>query len=106
MTNSREKGKRGEREFAAFLTERGISARRGQQFQGSADSPDIKLEDITDLHFEVKRVEALNIHNAMAQSINDSGGRTPLVAHRRNRGEWMVTMLAEDFIKLYKRDDS
>ena len=34
--NSRNKGKRGEREFAALLREHGFDARRGQQFAGGA----------------------------------------------------------------------
>ena len=53
---SRNKGKRGEREAAAqirrlFRTD----ARRGRQFSGSDESPDI-VAAIEDVHFEVKRV--------------------------------------------------
>ena len=40
--NSRAKGQRGELEFASELRKLfGISARRGVQFRGGADSPDI-----------------------------------------------------------------
>ena len=41
MTNSREKGKRGERELAAKLREHGYDCRRGVQYQGGPDSPDV-----------------------------------------------------------------
>jgi Holliday junction resolvase len=53
--NSNQKGKRGEREAAAFLTDEGFPARRGQQFAGGTDSPDVVCESLSGLHFEVKR---------------------------------------------------
>ena len=39
--NSREKGKRGERQWRDELRANGYGARRGQQFCGSAESPDV-----------------------------------------------------------------
>jgi len=95
MLNSRSKGARGERELAAKLREMGFGeARRGQQFSGSEDSPDVKA--IEGIHIECKRVETLNIHKAMAQAVGDAGGNTPCVIHKRNRGEWMVTLRLDD----------
>lgn len=55
--NSRDKGKRGEREFASLLREHGFDARRGQQFAGGADSPDVVSDALAWLHVEVKRVQ-------------------------------------------------
>lgn len=102
--NSRTKGKYGEREWRDVLRSFGWSARRGQQFSGSPDSPDVICESLP-IHWEVKRVESLNIHAAMAQAVSDAGtNKTPVVAHRRNHGEWMVTLLAEDFLKILKGD--
>ena len=96
MTNSRAKGAGGEREWAAFLRELGwAKARRGQQFSGSPDSPDV-VGGIPGTHPEVKRVQRLNIHDAMKQAIRDAGLQIPYVAHRRNRDEWLVTIRAED----------
>lgn len=102
MTNSRQKGKRGELEAAAKLRELGFTgARRGQQFKGGQDSPDI-ADAIPGVHIEVKRVEALNIHAAMMQSIGAAGGvypisgKVPIVMHRRNHGCWMLTMHLDD----------
>lgn len=52
--NSSQKGKRGEREFAAHLRDLGFEARRGQQHKGGNDSPDVLCPDLAGLHFEVK----------------------------------------------------
>lgn len=101
--NSKRKGCAGEREFAALCRDNGIAeAARGQQFKGGYDSPDVK--GVPGVHVEVKRVERLNIGEAMQQAIRDSEGKTvPIVAHRRNRAPWMITMLADDWFQLYKK---
>ena len=98
--NSRAKGKSGELELAAFLRERGYEARRGQQFSGGADSPDVI--GIDGVHVEVKRVEAGNPYVWLDQAIRDAGNKTPIVFHRRNRRDWIVVMRAEDAIALLK----
>lgn len=99
--NSKEKGKAGEREFARLCREHGFAnARRGQQYSGIEGDDVVGLDGI---HVEVKRVERLNISNALQQSIRDSKeDEIPIVAHRRNREEWKITMRADDFFKLYK----
>ena len=98
--NSCQKGKRGERAWRDELMAHGYSARRGQQFSGSPDSPDVVCADLPGLHFEVKTVERLNLHDAMAQAVEDAREKVPVVAHKRNRGDWMVTMRAADWFKL------
>jgi Holliday junction resolvase len=97
--NSKQKGARGEREFAAVCREHGYEARRGQQYNGIEGEDVIGLPGI---HIEVKRVERLNIEEAMSQSIGDAQGNIPIVAHRKNNCEWLITMRAEDWFKLYK----
>ena len=100
MTNSRDKGKRGERELATWLTERGHPARRGQQFKGGADSPDVIVESLP-IHFEVKRTERLRIHEAIDQAVNDAGkGLVPVVAHKANRKPWLAVMRLSDLMAL------
>jgi len=98
--NSKRKGAAGERELSKFLRAHGFSeARRGQQYSG------IEGEDVVGLpgyHVEVKRVERLNIHDAMNQSIRDADNQIPIVAHRKNRTPWLVTMRAEDFLELVR----
>jgi hypothetical protein len=100
--NSKRKGKVGEREFAALLREEGFDARRGQQFAGSADSPDVVSDALAWLHFEIKRAEALNLADACAQAEGDCGGKPWVVAHRRNHAPWLITMRAETFFRLLR----
>lgn len=100
--NSKAKGGRGEREWAAYLRSEGFSsARRGTQYKGGFDSPDVV--GLPHIHQEIKRVERLNISEAMRQSERDSEGKAiPIVAHRKNREDWLVTMKAKDWMRLYK----
>ena len=95
--NSRAKGQRGERAFAAFVRDHWNShAYRGRQYHGRDDAPDV-VTDIEGLHFEVKCVEALNIHKAWQQAHSDAGrDAVPVVAFKRNRGEWMLCVQAVD----------
>lgn len=103
--NSRDKGARGERLFAVLLREHGYEAERGCQHAGGKDSPDVKT-NMRGVHWEVKFVEKLNLHSAMEQSKRDAGdGEMPLVAHKRSREEWLVTMEFKDWIKLFKAWD-
>lgn len=98
--NSRAKGKRGELELSHRLTEYGHPARRGSQYKGTPDSPDVL--GLPGVHIECKRVENLSINNAMQQSQNDAGNDIPVVIHRTNRTDWKVTMLLDDWIKFYE----
>lgn len=100
--NSRQKGKVGEREFAALLREHGFDARRGQQFAGSPESPDVVSDALAWLHVEVKRVQNLNLTDACVQAAGDSGGKPWIVAHRRNHAPWLITMRAEFFFDLIR----
>lgn len=100
--NSREKGKRAEREAAALIREYGYDARRGVQYAGGPDSPDVV--GLPGVHLEIKHVERLNLLAAMDQSADDSApDELPVVMHRKNRSPWLVTMWFEDFMDLYER---
>lgn len=99
--NSRDKGKRGELEAAHLLQKYGYDARRGQQYSGSNGDPDVV--GLPGIHLEVKRVEKLNIDEALEQSIRDAKDEEiPIVMHRKNRTKWKVTMLFDDWMMLYK----
>jgi hypothetical protein len=98
--NSCQKGKRGERAWRDVLIAHGYSARRGQQFSGTPDSPDVVCLDLPGFHFEVKNVERLSVNEAMVQAVNDAGQKIPVVAHKRNRSDWLVTMRASDWFRL------
>jgi Holliday junction resolvase len=97
---SREKGKRGERELSkALIDVLGINARRGRQFSGSPDSPDI-ITSLSGIHFECKRVERFQLYPSLEQSASDSGDEIPVVAHRKNRKPWVISMYLEDLPEL------
>lgn len=99
--NSRDKGARGERELAKKLREYGYDARRGQQFCGANGDADVV--GIDGLHIECKRVQKLNLTDALDQSKRDArDGETPVVMHRRNNENWKVTLSLDDFMKLWK----
>lgn len=103
--NSCQKGKRGERAWRDVLREEGyVDARRGQQFSGSPDSPDVVCESLSFLHFEVKCVEKLNLQDAVDQAKRDCGNKLPVVAHKRNHCGWNVTMPAGVFFKILRGD--
>jgi hypothetical protein len=103
VTNSKAKGARGERELSSKLKEYGYNTRRGQQYCGvNGDADVIGLEGI---HIECKRVEKLNIYDAISQAKADAkGDELPTVFHRKDRSEWLVTMTLDDWIKLYKNE--
>ena len=101
MVHSKNKGGRGEREFARWLKDNlGVDARRGQQYSGNSEAPDV-VHSIPGVHFEVKRVERLNVTDAVVQAIADCGEEgVPVVAHRRNHKPWLLTLRAEDLREL------
>ncbi len=97
---SRNKGKRGEREAAAEIARLfRVDARRGRQFSGSEDSPDIRTS-IPHVHFEVKRAEAFRLYESLAQAVRDAGENTPVVLHKQNRQPWVAVVRLEDLPNL------
>lgn len=110
--SQRNKGKRGERELANYLRDYGYDCRRGQQYSGSNGDADVV--GLSGIHIECKRVERLNLYDAIQQAINDTQAEQipagkeiyPSVFHRRNCGSWLVTMRLEDWINLYREWDA
>ena len=98
---SRQKGKRGEREAAAELAVVfGCEARRGVQYQGGPDSPDVVLEGVA-VHVECKRTETLNVYKALEQAKNDAPPtHVPFVWHRRNGRESVVIVETSKLLEL------
>jgi hypothetical protein len=99
--NSRQKGKRGELEAARVLREYGYDAHRGVQYHGGPESPDVT--GLPGCHLEIKRVEKLNIQDAVDQAKRDrKDGELAIVMHRRNNCEWLMTMPIADFMRIYR----
>lgn len=102
--NSREKGARGEREFAGILRSRfpDLEFERGIQTRGGgAEAADVF--GLPGIHWEVKYVEALNVWSALAQAERDAKvhGLIPALGFRRNRAPWYIAQPAEHWFDLY-----
>lgn len=101
MTNSRQKGARGERELALELGQYGYDCRRGQQYCGANGDADVI--GLPGIHIECKRVERLNLYDAIDQAKREKRpGELPAVFHRKNHCEWLVTIPLDDFMTLYR----
>lgn len=100
--NSKSKGKRGELEICQELKKYGYDCRRTVQYNGKADEGEADILGLKGLRIEVKRVEKLNIYNAIDQAKRDAkNDDMPTVFHRKNRCNWLVTMELDEFMKLY-----
>ena len=98
--NSRQKGARFERRLAGILRDYGYDCRRGQQYSGANGDADVI--GLPGIHIEAKAVERLNIYDAMFQSKRDAReGEIPVVVHKKNNCNILVTMELEDFMQLY-----
>jgi len=104
--NSCRKGKAGERELANLLKKHGIRAWRGAQHSGKGKSGQVAADVVTpdaSCHWECKRDNRLNIDKAMDQAVGDCpDGDLPIVYHRKDRRQALVTFRAEDAFKLIK----
>ena len=101
--NGKQKGKRGELELAHKLNDYGFDARRSVQYNGKAEDGEADLLGLPGIHVECKRVEKLNLYDAMAQAIHDAKAvELPAVFHRKNHSAWLVTMRLSDWMELYK----
>ena len=104
MTNSKAKGSAGERELARKLREYGYECRRGCQYSGANGDADVI--GLPRIHIECKRVERLNLYDAIAQAKHDARiEELPAVFHRRNNCKWLVTMELDDWMYLYNGSD-
>ena len=96
------KGRAGELELTKILQSAGFPVHPGRSASYGTEPDLIGLEGI---HIECKRVERLNVPEALRQAERDAehfGDGAPTVFHRRNREPWMVTMRLTDWIELYK----
>lgn len=100
MVNRREKGKRFERLVAGLFRSIGYEARRGQQYCGANGDADVV--GVPGIHIECKAVEKLNLYDAMSQAKADAKGKLPVVIHKKNNCNVLVTMEFESWAELYK----
>lgn len=104
--NSREKGKRGEREFRDVLRAAGYcKARRGQQFSGEQGNPDVICPELPDIHWEVKRCNVTKPYTWVEQAFRDSKTTYAVVAHKKNLGDWIAILPMDDLLEIIRRSD-
>lgn len=97
------KGARGETELMNILKAEGYQITRGGSLS-YGNLPD--LSGLPHIHIECKRVERLNLSEAMKQAELDANrfhDGFPSVFHRKSRKAWLVTMRLDDWLLLYKR---
>lgn len=99
--NSRRKGKAGELEAKDHWNRLVPKAhsRRAQQHSGTESASDLISPGTPNLWLEVKRVQALNLQAVMEKSREQCGGLVPVVLHRKNDSEWLVTFPLEDIAR-------
>ena len=96
--NSRQKGKRGELEAAHAINEvlPNARARRAQQYSGTESTADLIADGLPNLYLEVKRRQSMNLHKVFDESEENCGSLAPVVLHRKDNTEWLVTFKLED----------
>lgn len=104
--NSRNKGIRGEKQWAELCQQHGFEdAHRTGQFCGKTGQA-ADVEGLPYIHTEVKWVQNLNLREAMRQSIRDckaeGKGNIPIVASKKNGRPWLVTLSSDGFFEIYK----
>lgn len=105
--NSKQKGNRGEREWAKICREHGYDCKRSQQYcGGTTESADVV--GLPYIHQEVKFGYAMTVEEIrefVIQAIMDAAISRqkittlliPIVAHKKTYGKWFVSMETTDF---------
>ena len=101
--NSKRKGARVELILAHKLEEYGYKTKRSVQYNGKDGQADVI--GLPHIHIECKRVEKLNIYDAIAQAKRDAkNDDKPAVFHRKNRCNWLVTMELDKFMEIIENE--
>lgn len=104
--NSKQKGARFERHLASLFREYGYTdSRRTAQYCGNTgDASDVV--GLPGIHVEAKHQEQMRLYEWMNQAKRDAEaggeGRLPVVFHKKNNHEILVTMELDDFMQLYR----
>ena len=72
MKNGNRKGKKGELEVARLCRKEGYEGRRSAQFCGNNEEGTADVVGLPGIHIEVKRVEHLNLDDALDQARRDA----------------------------------
>ena len=106
--NSKQKGARFERKLAALFREYGYDdSRRTAQYCGNTgDASDVV--GLPGIHVEAKHQERMQLYDWMDQAKRDSEGtgNLPVVFHKKNNAEILVSMPLYVFMELYREYDA
>jgi Holliday junction resolvase len=104
IKSSKAKGARFERSLARRFREYGYEARRTAQYCGNTgDASDVV--GLPFLHIEAKHQERMSLYEWMAQAKRDAaagGENLPVVFHKKNNAEILVTMEFDSFMQIYR----
>lgn len=105
MTNSRDKGKRGERRVAQILRDHGYTdARRTQQYCGDDGDSDVAGMDGFSVEVKYRERGHGELYEWLDQSQRSAQeGEIPIVVHFKNRAEELVTLKFSDLLRLIQR---
>lgn len=102
--NSKQKGARFERTLASKFRDYGYhNARRTAQYCGNTgDASDVV--GLPGIHIEAKHQETMRLYDWMTQAKRDSAGsgKLPVVFHKKNNAEILVTMELDDWMNIYR----
>ena len=102
---SKAKGARFELQIAHWFQKNGYpdACRTAQHCGKTGAAGDV--EGVPGLHIEAKHVEHLNLYDAWHQAVHDNTakgrGDIPVIIHKRNREDTLVTLNLADFTKIF-----
>lgn len=101
--NSKQKGARFERQLASLFRDYGYEARRTAQYCGNTGEAS-DVVGLPGIHIEAKHQESMRLYEWMAQAKSDARGTNefPVVFHKRNYSDILVTMEFDTFMQLYR----
>lgn len=103
--NSKAKGGRGERLLVNELKKHGYNVRRSQQYCGNTGEA-MDIIGLQGIHIECKNTKVLRLKEYLAQAKNDAEkankGNLPAVFYKIPRGDWVVILTLDDFLKIYE----
>lgn len=103
--NSKQKGARFERKLASRFRDYGYKTRRTAQYCGNTgDASDVV--GLPGIHIEAKHQERMQLYDWISQAKRDAeaGGKKllPVVFHKKNNAEILVSMEFDVFMEIYK----
>lgn len=102
--NSKDKGARFERCLADYFKSKGYNAHRTAQYCGNTGEA-ADIVGLLGIHVEAKHQETMRLYEWMQQAIHDAeaSGKNvmPVVFHKKNRAEVLVTMRLDEWMRLY-----